>query len=511
MEGAGEEILQKMVKKQDGKFLPYLKIERAAGENPGGKTESSGIHIRLSHEHYQADQILGFYSCDNGKYGWVYPDMTHDTAGSDHVVHFHITDDVFEKGGMLTGKLFQTAGTVIFRPVFFMGIKESDDLGLLTKSYKFEYIVEREDGKRVFVPIEEGEDWEEILGKNDSQSPTLLMIHGTNGTSKIAFGELINSPEMDVLFVHYGDRILSFGHPSIWHGVSRNVDNLIDFLEDKALGPIDILTRSRGCLVARWLLEMRDFNEDTIAPGNYVRRLVMLCGPNQGTPSSTGLMNKLRTAAFVTPLLRQLSRELGDEDRRGEAIDIEEVEESLSDDLTRLLILLGKSSADQGARDMAVNGPFLKTLNNAEKKSGLPAYYAISSSLKLQREIWSPQTEAHERLLEGLDEFLGLTFGTVSRDANNRRVKEVIPHDGILPTYGAFGQLEPDESTRLNLNFTSTYMLRRSPFANHLNYMRVEEVRQAIVYYLTGEKGFMVEEIDGFLDHEEIDSHLGRI
>ena len=89
-------------------------------------------------------------------------------------------------------------------------------------------------------------DASEAHKKSRELEPTLLLIHGTNGTAKVAFQGMIDDDETyDNLHYKYGDRILAFQHPSIFHGIGLNVNKLCDYLENIKMGPIDIITRSR--------------------------------------------------------------------------------------------------------------------------------------------------------------------------------------------------------------------------------------------------------------------------
>jgi len=379
------------------------------------------------------------------------------------------------------------------------------------------YIKETEKGRK-FKKLKEGtEEWQKVfpydsrMGENlespKDTEPTLLLIHGTNGSAKIAFQGLIDDQDSyDLLRARYGERIFAFQHPSVFQGVNSNVKQLLEHLKNIRMGPIDIVTRSRGGLIARWLLEKRDFNEKP--DFNYIRRVVMLAPLNQGTQSSTGFLNQWRTAVYVTPKLRTLYRDMGDKRRDGldEEEILKEIVENLEIDLSELIHLLGRNNLIQGAQDQAIDSEIISALNNStEKKENLPVYYSIMTALDLRDDYWGPRTDDHLIQLHNLRELLKKTFGEE-------------PNDGINPSRGAFSEMTPDDSPRINLNYKSKYLLKSvdSRHATHLNYMDFTEVHQAILYYLNCFDSELplspeIASISGVLGDNPIDQSLNRL
>jgi hypothetical protein len=126
--------------------------------------------------------------------------------------------------------------------------------------------------------------------------PFLLFVHGTFSTSA-AFTGL--HPDFAKWHADYGDRLLLFDHPTVATTPVENARWLLDHLPgDRAL-TFDIVTHSRGGLVARQLV--RQPASDRIS----VRRLVQVASPNAGTKlaSSENLGSLVDTFTNLSSLL----------------------------------------------------------------------------------------------------------------------------------------------------------------------------------------------------------------
>jgi len=120
----------------------------------------------------------------------------------------------------------------------------------------------------------------------------LLMIHGTFKQMK-GFYHLFAYNEGEgyhrLTDIYGKENIIGFHHPTMLVGVEKNVEALEELLDSRGLldddYEFDILTTSRGCLVARqFILDNPNFNCD---------RLIMVSPPNQGTPLVHKLENGL--------------------------------------------------------------------------------------------------------------------------------------------------------------------------------------------------------------------------
>jgi hypothetical protein len=104
--------------------------------------------------------------------------------------------------------------------------------------------------------------------------PYLLFVHGTFSTGA-AFTAL--HPEFGQWHRHYEGRLLVFDHPSVATSPEVNARWLLDRLPDDRSLTFDVVTHSRGGLVARQLV--RQPASDQVR----IRRLVQVASPNAGT------------------------------------------------------------------------------------------------------------------------------------------------------------------------------------------------------------------------------------
>ncbi|MEO1255078.1 MAG: hypothetical protein AAFY41_09365, partial [Bacteroidota bacterium] len=140
-------------------------------------------------------------------------------------------------------------------------------------------------------------DWARIDGKR-----SLLMIPGTFGNDLVAFGGLSRTHEFHkALFDFYEGRIISFNHYTLAESCTENVDAFIqefkNLNQDITLN-VDVLTRSRGGLLIRHLLNKKKLLEEANIKLK-VNRVFSIAPPHLGTP----LANSQR----ITSYLRQYS------------------------------------------------------------------------------------------------------------------------------------------------------------------------------------------------------------
>ena len=118
--------------------------------------------------------------------------------------------------------------------------------------YKFQTIGEHQH----FVQVDD-------VNQIDEHKKTLLLIHGTFSSVDKTFGELLEIDKTDPIHGNlfkmllesktFG-QIIAFNHPTASHSIQENVDWLLALLRDKIFTqPVDIITTSRGALVAEKL------------------------------------------------------------------------------------------------------------------------------------------------------------------------------------------------------------------------------------------------------------------
>lgn len=126
--------------------------------------------------------------------------------------------------------------------------------------------------------------WAEIDGRR-----TLLLLHGMFSTAEIAFHALVRpgNAAFEALLAHYDGRVLAFNHPSLYHAPAANAQALLKQLPAGIALDLDILTHSRGALVARELVERPEL-VNPYGRGLRVHRVVFVAAPQRGTVLADG-------------------------------------------------------------------------------------------------------------------------------------------------------------------------------------------------------------------------------
>src|SRR5262249_47043399 len=114
----------------------------------------------------------------------------------------------------------------------------------------------------------------------------LVFMHGTFSHAASAFRELAASDFFTRLAPKYTSRIFAFNHFTVSRTPAENARMLLEALEPGAAYEFDIVSHSRGGLVARTLVEDQD---QLGASGGRVQvdKLVLVASPNEGTPLAT--------------------------------------------------------------------------------------------------------------------------------------------------------------------------------------------------------------------------------
>ena len=114
-----------------------------------------------------------------------------------------------------------------------------------------------------------------------AEGPALLLVHGTNSLTHSGFGAF---PREAVQAMHdrYQGRVFGFDHPTLSVDPLSNAKALAGLLPDGVTIDVDILSHSRGGLVARSLAELGE--AAGTAAKLRVRQVVFVATPNRGTP-----------------------------------------------------------------------------------------------------------------------------------------------------------------------------------------------------------------------------------
>ncbi|HET6746456.1 MAG TPA: hypothetical protein VFH90_11500, partial [Candidatus Limnocylindria bacterium] len=109
----------------------------------------------------------------------------------------------------------------------------------------------------------------------------LLLIHGTGSSTQTGLGGM-DADIVQKLHDQYEGRVFAFDHPTIGTAPRENAVQLLNLLEGQGWN-LDIVSHSRGGLVARFLIEQA--TALGLMPGKIaVRRVVFAGVPNAGTP-----------------------------------------------------------------------------------------------------------------------------------------------------------------------------------------------------------------------------------
>src|SRR5271169_1687426 len=105
----------------------------------------------------------------------------------------------------------------------------------------------------------------------------LLFLHGTFSHASAAFSDLARDGDFETLSRLYGGRVFAFYHLTVGRSPRENVTALLEALRGAIPGgSLDIVTHSRGGLVARLLASS--------AGAPRVDRVFLAASPNEGTP-----------------------------------------------------------------------------------------------------------------------------------------------------------------------------------------------------------------------------------
>ena len=342
------------------------------------------------------------------------------------------------------------------------------------KKYDLFHVRRRTEGDWYFESIvdmrrsDEIERWKHF---DHQKGKTLLLIHGTHGTASHAFGDLLtDGPMMEELHKKYGDRILAFNHPTLLKGVEHNGKRLRKFLKgaDHIQLDLDILTRSRGALVARYLLEQKRLPAHVKV--NDANKFVMLFAPNQGTPSSDwdNVVRVLKINSWLNQLTEFIRLTLDDNDRKDILYEIARIRAELQSKKDALFDF----HIFQGVVDQQPGSKFLKKLNKANSspipKEKLPTYYVLGA-------VFDPENE-------------DIPIGKARRKRLAKSLRKIFngqPNDGIISVESALMQWEEyDQSPNFRLEEGNYKILTKSVNTHHNNYPTDRSIRAAIKHFL---------------------------
>ncbi|MEM9722463.1 MAG: hypothetical protein AAGA10_24560 [Bacteroidota bacterium] len=354
------------------------------------------------------------------------------------------------------------------------------------KSYKFCDVIQKKNTSRVKTLFkydlhheEENEKefskrkrrWESL---NLDQGPSLLLLHGLAGKTKKSFKNLLKDKEiMDLLHAKYGDRIIGFDHPSIQMDPIHNADYFFKVLKNSGFPydnpqiKLDILTRSRGGMVAKKIVE------DLASSGCSFKipRAVLLAPPLEGTP----IANEENTIPGIEIYyLLDKAKKRFEKALKGksvsESLEIEEIEEIDEEEIQEM---------DEGIRMTSYNTMFGRRSRNC---SGVRALKPLESPIDLQSNRINPTVETSFYTIavkydpnlypisDKRDRFIELIKMVFKDEAN----------DGINTFKGAVGA-----EVLLSKKVDSFPKEDPDPNIHHESLLLSDEIKEKIVAFLT--------------------------
>ena len=280
------------------------------------------------------------------------------------------------------------------------------------------------------APTVDPESWRRL-----GEGKALFLLHGTFSRSDKAFRDL--PPEfMGRMAERYGNRVFAFDHPTVSQTPLDNVKWFMEQMPDGLKLDVDIVSHSRGGLLARTLVEKGSDFADR-GQGLSFGRVVMVGSPHAGTamaePNNFGTLLDLFTNMFALWDPTEIA-----------GVIVKYVQRMAG----------GVVDGLEGLASMRPGSEFLQTLSPAPP-SGVQ-YYGIGSDVSSLRD---------GGILDGL---LNRLVSGVMPDANDL----VVPQDSILG-----GGLE----------FADVKTLSGSEAVSHVEYFQSKIVRDSITEWLMRE------------------------
>jgi pimeloyl-ACP methyl ester carboxylesterase len=256
-----------------------------------------------------------------------------------------------------------------------------------------------------------------VIGWGDvTDQRALLFIHGTFSTSHGGFSGLPDSA-VGQLWERYQGRVFAFDHPTLSSTPAENVGRLLSLIPPGRSIPVDVVSHSRGGLVARALA---DATAGQAHPPLRLTSSVFVAAPNLGT----ALADDKNLGAFVNRMTTMLNL-IPD----GPWSVVTDVLAGVLD-LVKI-IAVGAVNGLPGLQSMDPLDPALGNLG----MNGDPAvpYYAIDTNYE--------PTGSLLQLARAKDAAVDMIFGDAANDL-------VVPTDGVVGRSGLPGFPVPAERRR---------------------------------------------------------------
>ncbi|HYO14678.1 MAG TPA: hypothetical protein VE685_15900 [Thermoanaerobaculia bacterium] len=259
------------------------------------------------------------------------------------------------------------------------------------------------------VPSLGPEDWARL-----SSGRALLLIHGTNSRTHVAFSAL-SEETVRAFHERYQGRVFAFDHFTLSEDPRQNVEWFFDNVPDGARLDVDVVCHSRGGLVARTLAE----RESEFSLGSRdlnIQKIVFVAVPNAGTI--------LANAKYMSDFLDTYTNLLNFLPDNG----VTEVFEGIVTVAKQLAV--GALKGLDGLQSMLPGGPFLKALNKGDRDG--KRYFALTSHYEPTVAGW--KAWATDRLLDKIfkteNDLVVPTLGVY--DKNGSGFFPIEDHDRIV-------------------------------------------------------------------------------
>jgi hypothetical protein len=235
----------------------------------------------------------------------------------------------------------------------------------------------------------------------------LLFVHGTFSRAHTGFGRLPRAV-MTELHERYAGRVFAFDHPTLASSPTDNARWLAKALPSGLRIDADVITHSRGGLVAREICEYAD--QLGLSGRLDVQRLVMVAAPNAGT--ALAAVSHWKT--FIDRVTNLL-----------QFVPDNPVTDTMDAVLTVLKhVVLGAVSGLDGLMSMDPGGSYLRTRLNPPAALPHGRYFAVASDYRPP-----PGSPLLQVARDGLTD---LVFGLEQNDL-------IVPTDGVFAVPGAHG------------------------------------------------------------------------
>lgn len=298
-----------------------------------------------------------------------------------------------------------------------------------------------------------------------ADGPALLLIHGTNSLIHSGFGAFARE-SVQAMHDRYQGRVFGFDHPTLSVDPLDNCRALAGLLPDGLTLDVDILSHSRGGLVARTLAELGE--TAGTAAKLRVRQVVFVATPNRGTP-------------------------LADPDRLGSLLDgltnlLDFVPDNPVTDSINGIVTVVKQLAVGALKglDGLVSMRWAKPEGGEGGDGGPGGQAAPSPGTGFLGMLNQPRstTARYRAIAADFEPLAGSGLATVARDTLVDGIFGFEPNDLIVPTASAYSW-----NGGAGFPVTERLVLPPARSVDHSSFWTTPEVLQALAAWLVPEEG----------------------